>query len=116
MSNSCVFCRIISGSLPCDIIRNDEHVLTIRDINPKAPVHFLIMPKMHVRDMGDAAIKDAGLAQPLFDTVWHLAQEHASGNAFNIVSNNGAQAGQTVFHFHWHFLAGSNIYEGGLTL
>ncbi len=97
-------------------MRDDEHVLTIKDINPKAPVHFLILPKIHVTDMSDPILNKNQIAQPFFEAVQLLAQEYAFGNAFNLISNNGELAGQSVYHMHWHFLAGKNIYDGGLIL
>lgn len=113
---TCIFCSIVSGKIPATIVYQNDHVIVINDIHPKAPVHYLILPKHHYADMSEISEKEGLVAQSFFSCVSHLAAEKAQNKAFNLISNNGAAAGQSVFHLHWHFLSGRNIYEGGLTL
>ncbi len=98
----CTFCRIVSRELPAEILHEDENVLCILDINPIHFGHALIIPKFHCRDFLDLPQKD-------LPTIFHAAQVVARAvvsslqlNGFNIFSNNGRVAGQSVFHFHLH--------------
>ena len=112
----CLFCKIIKNELPSKKIKESKVALVIEDIAPKAPIHYLILPKKHIENIAAITNDDS---QYVFETI-KMAQELSatlpSPGAFNLISNNGAQAGQSVFHLHWHFLAGKNIYEGGLRL
>jgi diadenosine tetraphosphate (Ap4A) HIT family hydrolase len=113
--SACIFCKIIQGSIPSTIIKENEHVMVIKNIAPKAPVHYLIIPKRHIADV--AALTDAD--QPFGWYMLKIAgeiskEENLSG--FNLVANNGQSAGQSVFHLHFHFIAGKNLYSGGFTL
>jgi diadenosine tetraphosphate (Ap4A) HIT family hydrolase len=112
---SCIFCKIIQGAIKSTIIAQNDHVLVIQDITPRAPTHYLILPKKHIDSILTLSDQDQ-------DYVWHMitmAKELGNllpSKAFNLVSNNGAAAGQSVFHMHMHFLAGKNLYEHGLKL
>jgi len=104
----CIFCKIIAGDIPATIVKETEHVLVIKDIHPKAPMHLLILPKQHLVNL--TAVQDSH-RDVMFATltmVRALAEE-LSVESFNLVSNNGAGAGQSVFHFHWHFLSGRGL-------
>jgi len=113
--SSCIFCRIIQKQIPSEIITETEHLLVIKDINPKAPIHYLIIPKTHIQSLATLQAADVFYGQHLFQMTAQLAQE-CPGKAFNLISNNGASAGQSVAHLHFHFLAGRNLYEHGLKL
>ena len=119
-SDSCIFCKIILKKItPKSIILENEHVLVIPDINPKAPVHYLIIPKKHIIDLVQISEQDMHYAYEMLKATHEIGKNLNTQNmpkAFNIVSNNGAAAGQSVFHLHWHFLAGKNIYSGGFSL
>lgn len=115
MQDNCIFCKIISGQIPGKKVFEDDHVLAIEDINPKAPVHVLVIPKTHVVTMDGSLSAQACAA--MFNAVAQLKQTVAKDHAgFNIVSNNGRAAGQSVDHLHWHFLSGKNIYSSGFSL
>lgn len=116
MKTHCIFCNIIAGTIPSAQVFSDEKFLVIKDIAPKAPVHFLIMPKIHVQDMNDESLLVEGYGDALFKLIHLLSAGYAKNKAFNLISNNGAAAGQSVFHVHWHFLAGKNLWEEGLKL
>jgi histidine triad (HIT) family protein len=113
-NNDCIFCKIAQKILPAKIIRENDNVIVIQDISPKAPVHYLIMPKKHISDI--QTLKDKELWWSLLDIIQALSFEVLEGKGFNLISNNGKDAGQSVQHLHFHFLSGKNLYEGGLTL
>ncbi|HVZ74383.1 MAG TPA: histidine triad nucleotide-binding protein [Polyangia bacterium] len=105
--SDCLFCKIRDGQIPAAITYRDEHVLAFKDIGPKAPFHQLVIPLRHVARLADAQPEDAALLGRLMLAGAKLAREagHADGG-FRVVMNNGADAGQTVFHVHLHVLAG----------
>lgn len=110
---SCIFCRIISGELQTNKFAENETILVIHDIKPFTPTHLLIMPKIHLPDMGSITPAHASLMNDMALMVAELAKKHPD---FNIIVNNGAAAGQSVFHLHWHFLAGRKIYSDAFSL
>lgn len=116
MSFACVFCRIISKELPSKIIAENDSVVVIQDRAPRAPIHYLILPKKHVACLVDLTIEDAQLSWAMIAMAQELAKQLQAPQAFNLIVNNGAAAGQSVFHLHYHFLAQRDIYAGGLTL
>lgn len=109
--DTCVFCRIIEKTLPADIIFENNDVLVIKDIAPKAPIHYLIMPKKHVVDIQSLKPEHYSMGSLLFETAQHLSRTVPQAEAFNMVLNNGARAGQVIFHLHAHFLAGRSLFD-----
>ena len=109
MSKECVFCKIVAGALPAHVIAQDEDVVVIKDINPRAPIHYLILPKKHVADLGRLEAGDHKLAGSLLMMAAKLSHQEPEAREFRLVSNNGATAGQVVFHVHLHFLAGKEF-------
>ncbi|HET6301148.1 HIT domain-containing protein [Microbacterium sp.] len=106
MSEPSIFTRIYNGEIPSEIIAQTENVFAIRDINPQAPVHLLVIPKtQEYRDVVELAAGDPDLLTEMIGLANTLAAEHADGD-FRLVFNRGAGAGQTVFHVHAHVLAG----------
>ncbi len=117
MTNSCIFCKIISKEIPATIIMETDHVIVVEDLHPKAPVHYLIIPKIHRDNILHLEDSDADLAWQVLKTVRELGKGLDEPRAFNLISNNGAEAGQSVHHLHVHFLSGKNLYaSGGLSL
>lgn len=115
--SSCVFCKIIQGILPSTVIKENEHVVTIKNVDPKAPIHYLIIPKKHLVDISAFSDKDSELGWQVLKMARDLAHDELKGvGGFNLIANNGKEAGQSVLHMHFHFIAGKNIYSGGLTL
>ncbi|HEX9552920.1 MAG TPA: histidine triad nucleotide-binding protein [Streptosporangiaceae bacterium] len=103
----CLFCRIASGEVPATRVLETERTLAFRDINPQAPIHVLIIPKRHYRDLADLAAADAGLLAELAGQAHEVAL--AAGIAesgYRVVFNTGSNAGQTVDHAHAHVLGG----------
>lgn len=114
--NSCIFCKIINRTIPSSIILENDSIIVIKNIQPAAPIHYLIMPKKHIADMVTLSHDDVTLISSMTLAVQELGKNVAPDCAFNIIVNNGAPAGQSVFHLHWHFLAGKNIYSNGFSL
>lgn len=109
MSQNCIFCKIINKEIPAEIIAENERVIVIKDIAPKAPIHYLIIPKKHFSDIAQLAPEDCDYAADLLLMARQLSQSEPQAKAFRLVSNNGALVGQSVFHIHIHFLAGTNM-------
>ena len=110
----CIFCKIISGEIPAKVIKENDFVIVIADRAPKAPVHYLIIPKKHLASVHDITEHDREIAWQIMHMARELARELPGAGAFNLISNNGAEAGQSVFHMHWHFLAGKDLWRGEL--
>ena len=104
---SCLFCKIIAGEIPAELVHQDEQCVVIRDINPQAPTHLLVIPREHLESLDDASQKDEPLLGHLLRVGARMAnsQGHAD-DGFRSVINTGAGAGQSVFHLHVHVLAG----------
>jgi len=99
----CLFCRIIDGKVPAQIVVDDDDVLAINDVFPRAPFHVLVMPKTHVARL--AELEDAALGGKLLATARRVARE-AGHRDYRLVVNNGEAAGQSVDHLHIHLLGG----------
>lgn len=108
-----VFTRIIAREIPAEILFENDSVIAIRDIAPKAPVHLLVIPKTEAyRDVTELAAADPALLAEMVATAQRLADEH-SGGSYRLIFNTGAESGQTVFHVHAHVLGGG-LEEGSL--
>ncbi len=107
----CVFCRIVSGEIPARKVYEDDKVLAFHDVNPQAPVHVLVIPRQHIVSLSDLSEEESGLLLCIHRAILKLAREFASGSSsgYRVVVNKGASAGQSVFHLHYHFLAGRSF-------
>ena len=114
MAEETLFSKIIKGEIPADIIYEDEHCIAIKDIAPKAPVHLLVIPRKIIPRIIDAQADDQALLGHLMLAAGKIAEEAGIGDAFRLIVNNGAGAGQTVFHLHVHILGGKNFSESSL--
>ena len=101
-----IFSKIINREIPADIVYEDELCIAFRDVNPQAPTHVLLIPKKEIPRLVDAKAEDAALLGHLLLTANKIAQQSGVGEAFRLTVNNGADAGQSVFHLHLHILAG----------
>lgn len=101
-----IFAQIIDRQIPADIVYEDEACLAFRDVNPQAPVHILVIPKQPIARLVDASADHQALLGRLLLTANQVAREQGVGDAFRLVVNNGAEAGQSVFHLHLHILGG----------
>ena len=107
-TDSCLFCRIVRREIPSGIVWEDEHAIAFRDIDPKAPTHVLVIPKVHVASLEEAT--DAALIGRLALTAAKIAAaEGIARGGYRTVINTGADAGQTVFHVHLHLLGGRRL-------
>lgn len=106
---STLFGKIIRREIPASIVYEDELCLAFRDINPQAPTHLLIVPKKEIVKLSDAGAEDQALLGHLMLAAGKIARQLGVGDAFRLVVNNGAEAGQTVFHLHLHLLAGREL-------
>ena len=105
----CIFCKIIAKEIPAKIIAENDTVLVIQDINPKTPIHYLIIPKKHIADIAHLKPEDKALAGDLLLMAQQLSESDPKAKNFRLVSNNGKGVGQTVFHIHIHFCAGKEL-------
>jgi diadenosine tetraphosphate (Ap4A) HIT family hydrolase len=106
VSSSCIFCKIIQGTIPVTIIAHNEHAIVIQDIAPKAPVHYLIIPKIHVPDIIHLKENQYSIGAHLFALAQQIGSNLPNKIDFRLIVNNGAGVGQSVFHLHMHLLAG----------
>ncbi|MGH8606431.1 MAG: histidine triad nucleotide-binding protein [Gammaproteobacteria bacterium] len=101
-----LFGKIIAREIAADIVYEDEHCLAFKDVHPQAPLHVLVIPKQAVATLADAKEGDEALLGHLLLVANRVAREQGHGEAYRVVVNNGAGAGQSVFHLHLHVLAG----------
>jgi histidine triad (HIT) family protein len=104
---NCLFCKIISGEIPGEFVQTDDRCVVIRDINPQAPTHLLVIPRSHIESLDDASLADEAVLGHLLRVAARVANSSGDGEAgYRTVINNGAGAGQSVPHLHVHVLAG----------
>ncbi len=103
----CLFCRIVAGEVPADIVYQDERSLAFRDINPQAPVHVLVIPRDHIESLDEATRNEEALLGHLLRIAARVANDQGlSESGYRTVVNTGAGAGQSVFHLHLHVIGG----------
>jgi len=108
--NSCVFCKIISGEIPGKRVYEDDLVVVIEDIAPAAPQHYLILPRKHIVSVLDLCPEDDALVGHVYRIAAQMARDRGvAASGFRLVTNTNADAGQTVFHIHFHLLAGRHL-------
>lgn len=107
---SCLFCKIIAGEIPAKIVYQDELLVAIEDINPAAPLHLLLIPRKHVASALELTEADDRIVGHLFRVAAGIARERGvAEDGFRIVTNTNGAAGQSVFHIHFHLLAGRDL-------
>jgi histidine triad (HIT) family protein len=105
----CLFCKIIKGDIPAGKVYEDDEFLAFKDIAPKAPVHILVIPKKHIANMEELAEEDAPMVGRMHLVLQKIAREQGlADSGYRIVNNCGRDAGQVVFHIHYHLLGGSS--------
>ena len=103
----CLFCKIIAGEIPGTIVYQDERLVALKDINPQAATHVLVIPRRHIASLNDLAPADDGLVGEMVRRAAAIAREHGHADrGYRTVFNTNADAGQTVFHIHLHVLGG----------
>jgi len=110
--SDCLFCKIIAGEIPSQLVYEDELVVAFRDIAPQAPIHILVVPKEHIESAADLKPDNSHLAAKCFEVIAKLAKSENMGNGFRVISNVGSDGGQTVPHLHFHMLGGKPLGAG----
>ena len=110
MTDSCIFCKIIAREAKAEIVYRDDQVTAFRDIHPVAPTHILIVPNRHIESVGALDVEDEQLMGHLFTVARKLAEEEGiSTGGYRLITNTGANGGQTVFHLHVHLIGGQRM-------
>lgn len=104
----CLFCRVVAGEVPATVVATSERAVAFRDIDPKAPLHVLVVPRDHHADVAQLAAADPTLLAELVDLAERVAHDEADGQ-FRLVFNTGPESGQSVFHVHGHVLGGTRL-------
>ena len=102
----CLFCKIVAGEIPSEKVLETDGALAFRDINPGAPTHVLVIPKVHVASAHELTRDHDGLLGEVFEAIGKVALQEGVAEGYRVVTNNGAPAGQSVFHVHFHVLGG----------
>jgi len=115
MTDNCIFCKIARGEIPSRKVYEDDEILAFHDINPAAPVHFLVIPKKHVASLQDVTAADVPLLGRMQVLIHQLALEQGCRpgpeGGFRVVVNNGADGGQEVPHLHYHVIGGPRPWK-----
>jgi histidine triad (HIT) family protein len=107
MSENCIFCKIVEGQIPCRKIHEDDDVLVFHDIHPVAPVHFMLIPKIHVASLDECDESHRDVLGKILILAPRLAREQGLADGFRTVINTGKGGGQEVFHLHVHVIGGN---------
>ena len=107
----CLFCRIVAGEIPCERLYEDDEILAFRDINPQAPFHALLIPKIHLATLNDLEPEHARMVGRLFLVASLLAEEHGLPG-YRVVINTNPEGGQVIYHVHMHLLGGRQMRAG----
>ena len=106
---NCLFCKIIAGEIPSSKVYEDETVYAFRDIAPQAPTHILVVPKAHMASVNAVTAENSAVVAHIFEVIPAIAKAEGLENGYRVVSNCGADAGQTVAHLHFHILGGKAL-------
>lgn len=109
MTHNCIFCKIIAGEISAAKVYEDSEMLVFKDVEPKAKVHLLAVPKVHFKLLSERESYDAQILARMFTKIPAIAAENGCKNGYRLVINQGDDAGQSVFHFHVHILGGSPL-------
>ena len=107
----CIFCKIISGEVPANIVLENDSILAFEDIEPQAPVHILIIPKKHIASINDMKSKDRNICGDMLLAAKQIAKiTNINNRGYRTIFNTNKDAGQTVFHIHMHILGGRKLH------
>jgi len=106
---SCIFCKIVEGSIPSKAVYQDERAFAFMDVNPQAPSHVLIVPREHIASLNDASLETRELLGHLLWVAADIAEKRGLGKGYRVVVNTGEDGGQTVDHLHLHLLGGRSL-------
>ena len=105
----CLFCKIVAGEIPSNKVYEDDLILAFRDIAPMAPTHILVIPKTHIGSVTEINAENSAVIAHIFREIPKIAKAEGLDNGYRVVSNCGADAGQTVHHLHFHILGGRKL-------
>ena len=105
----CLFCKIIAGNIPSTKVYEDDDMYAFRDINPEAPCHVLVVPKKHIASADEISAENSGIVAKIYEKIPEIARLGGVKNGYRVVTNCGPDAGQTVFHLHFHILGGAEL-------
>lgn len=106
----CIFCKIANKEIPSEIVYEDDNIIAFKDANHQAPVHILFIPKKHIESLNDLSEEDSALIGDIFYRIKELAKDLGiAEEGYRVVNNCGKLGGQTVFHIHFHLLAGRQL-------
>ena len=105
----CIFCKIIAGEIPSAKAYEDELCLAFKDLDPKAPVHLLVIPKTHIQSVDAVTPENSGVVAHIFETIPKIMKDQGITSGYRVITNIGPDAGQTVPHLHFHVLAGKEM-------
>lgn len=106
----CIFCEIIAGNIPSTKVYEDDKILAFKDINPVAPVHIIVVPKVHIESANDVNSQNSDVISALFEKIPEIAKSQGI-DSYRIINNCGDDAGQTVKHLHFHIIGGLEMGE-----
>ena len=107
--SDCMFCKVAAGEIPSKKVYEDEQVFAFYDIDPQAPTHFLVIPKVHFASVAEVTEENAGVVGHIYAVIAKLAKELGFADGYRVVTNVGEIAGQTVHHAHFHVLSGKTL-------
>ena len=110
--SDCIFCKIIAGEVPSQGVYVDEQIIAFRDTAPQAPVHILVVPKKHIKSVSSVNPENSFIVAKCFEVIAELAKNEGLGGGFRVITNSGADGGQTVPHMHFHVLGGKPLRPG----
>ena len=108
---NCLFCKIISGEIPSTKVYEDDKILAFKDINPMAPVHVLVIPKIHIENVDGITEENSGYVAHIFEKIPQIAKESGLTNGYRVITNCGEDGCQSVMHLHFHILGGVKLPE-----
>ncbi len=111
-SSNCVFCKIVKGEVVADKVYEDDEILAFNDIQPKAPIHVLVIPKKHITNLSELNESDSDLIGRINLAAAKIAKKFETGDQFKLTTNSGKLAGQVVMHLHYHLLSGWKSQDG----
>ena len=106
---NCLFCKIVAGTIPSTKVYEDDSILAFRDINPQAPVHVLVIPKVHIQDTDGVTAENSAVIAHIFEVIPQIAKAEGLANGYRVISNCGPDSGQMVPHLHFHILGGRQL-------
>ena len=109
---NCIFCKIIGGEIPSTKVYEDECIYAFKDISPQAPVHILVVPKVHIESAADITAENSAAVAKCFEAISQIAKNEGLEGGFRVITNSGKDGRQTVNHLHLHVLGGKTLGEG----